>query len=261
MKSPPDEGIAALGGSVSRAPRFASLGLPDADQIVWTSNRVFRHQLLTEKSKELGGLLGHLYGTAINLLPQIEVAGSMTLLAHCVREIYNRFPNFDGFAVPNKRGEQSTALKELAEVWVTIQECPGGLESEPASGIADDPFLQIRRSAHIAVDAVVAAERAGAEAALERHRYYVNGISSTAFGGNSGPSASEANKCLGFFQSHAHVGTKLHSFERAEVEQQFALFERLLDNRLQDFLNASDEMAELLVEANTPRPTTGGGGK
>lgn len=56
-----------------------------------------------------------------------------------------------------------------------------------------------------------------------------------------------------------HVGTTLHQFERVQVEQQFALFERLLDNRLREFLNASDEVAELLAEANTPRPTEEGG--
>jgi hypothetical protein len=257
--SPSQDGAGPLGGSPDRAPRFAALGLPDADEPAWTPGRLFRHEVLTGKSKELDGLLGHLYGTAVNLLPQLEVSGSMTLLAHCVREIYNRYPNFDGFAVPKKQVDRNTAVKSLEEVWVTLEERSGDLETEPADGFADDPLLPIRRSVHVAVDAVVAAERAGTDAARERHRYYVSGTVSTAFGGNSGPSETEANRCVLFFQGHVHVGTKPHRFERAQVEQQFVLFERLLDNRLREFLNASDEMAELLAEANTPRRTDGGG--
>ena len=173
--------------------------------------------------------------------------------------IYNRYPNFDGFAVPKRQGERDNTVKSLEEVWVTLEERSGDPETAPTDGFADDPLLPIRRSVHVAVNAVVAAERAGADAARQRHRYYVNGTASAASRGNSGPSEAEANRCFRFFHGHAHVGTTPHQFERDDVEQQFALFERLLDNRLREFLNASDEMAELLAEANTPRRTDGGG--
>lgn len=240
-------------------PRFAALGLPNADEPSWTPDRLVRHEVLTEKSKERDGLLGRLYGTAVNLLPQLEVPGSMTLLAHAVREIYNRYPNFDGFTVPKKQGHRNTAVASLEEIWLTLEERTGDPAAEPIGGLADDPLLTIRRSAHIAVDVVVVAERAGSDAAWQRHRYWVNGITSAATGGNSGPSEAEANRCLQFFHGHAHVGITLHQFERDEVEQQFALFERLLDNRLREFLHASDEMADMLAEANTPRRADGGG--
>lgn len=254
-----DDGSNPLSGGGDRELRFASLGLPDADDQVWSPDRLFRHEVLAEKSKELDGLLGRLYGTAVNLLPQLEVPGSMTLLAHCVREIYNRYPNFDGFAVPKQQASRNNAVRSLEKVWVTLDERLGDLEAEMTAGLADDPLFTVRQSVHVTVDAVVVAERAGTEAARERHRYWVNATASAAFGGNSGPSEDEAHRCVQFFVGHAHVGTTLHRFERVQVEQQFALFERLLDNRLREFLNASDEVAELLAEANTPRPTEGGG--
>jgi hypothetical protein len=258
VTSPSHTGSDPLGGSTNCAPRFAGLGLPDADVPIWTPGRLARHAVLTEKSKEIDGLLGHLYGTAVNLLPQLEVPGSMTILAHCVREIYNRFPYFDGFAVPQEQGRRDIATKSLEEVWITLKRPSDDVEAESTEGFAEDPFLSIPRSTHLAVDAVVDAERAGTEAARARHRYYVNGSVSPASGGNSGPSEAEANHCLRFFVGHVHVGTKPPRIERVKVERQFALFERLLDNRLHDFLYASDEVAELLAEANTPRGADGG---
>ncbi len=254
-----DDGSNPLSGGENRELRFAALGLPDADDPVWSPDRLFRHEVLAEKSKELGGLLGRLYGTAVNLLPQLEVPGSMTLLAHCVREIYNRYPNFDGFAVPKQQSSRDNAVRSLEKVWVTLDERLGDLEAKMTAGLTDDPLFTVRQSVHVTVDAVVVAERAGTEAARERHRYWVNATASAAFGGNSGPSEDEAHRCVQFFVGHSHVGTTLRQFERVQVEHQFALFERLLDNRLREFLNASDEVAELLAEANTPRPTEGGG--
>ena len=254
-----DDGSDPLSGGGDRELRFAALGLPNTDDQVWSPHRLSRHAVLAEKSKELDGLLGRLYGTAVNLLPQLEVPGSMTLLAHCVREIYNRYPNFDGFAIPKHQASRDDAVRSLEKVWVTLDERLGDLEAGMTDGLADDPLFTVRQSIHVTVDAVVAAERAGSEAARERHRYWVNATGSAALGGNSGPSEDQAHRCVRFFVGYAHVGTTLRRFERVEVEQQFALFERLLDNRLREFLNASDEMAELLAEANTPRRTDGGG--
>jgi len=261
----PDDGSDPLTGGRDHELRFAALGLPDADDPVWSPDRLFRHEVLSEKSKELDGLLGRLYGTAVNLLPQVEVPGSMTLLAHCVREIYNRYPDFDGFAVPKQQARRDSAVQSLERAWVTLDQREGdieagmtdGLEAGMTDGLADDPLLTIRQSVHVTVDAVVVAARAGTEAARERHRYWVNATASAAFGSNSAPSEDEAHRCVQFFVAHAHVGTTLHRFERVHVEQQFALFERLLDNRLREFLNAIDEVAELLAEANTPRLTEG----
>lgn len=261
MTRPSEEGVNSLGGSADRLPRFVALGLPDADVPVWTPDRIDRHAALTDKSKGCDGLLGRLYGTAVNLLAQLEVPGSIAILAHCVREIYNRYSDFDGFAVPKRQDERNRAVRSLEEVWVTIEERSGDLEIELTDGFADDPLLSIPRSVHLAVDAVVAAERAATEAARQRHRYYMNAIDATAFDSYSGPSETEASRCFQFFQGYAHVGTTPHAFQRAEVEQQFALFDRLLDNRLLEFLNASDEVAGLLAEANTPRRTDGDEGR
>lgn len=253
-----DDGSSPLSAGGDRELRFARLGLPDADHPVWSPDRLFRYEVLADKSKELSGLLGRLYGTAVNLLPQLEVPGSMALLAHCVREIYNRYPNFDGFAIPKQQAGRDTAVRSLEKVWVTLDERRGDPEVRMTAGLADDPLFTVRQSVHVTVDAVVVAERDGTKAARERHRYWVNATASGAFGSSSGPSEDEAHRCVQFFVGHAHVGTRLHRFERVQVEQQFALFERLLDNRLREFLHASDEVAELLAEANTPRPREGG---
>ena len=247
-----------LGGGNPDRPRFAAIGLPDAGEPVWTPDRIGRHELLITKSKGVNGLLGRLYGTAVNLLPQLDVPGSMTLLAHCVREGYNRYPNFDGFTVPKMQGSRNAAVKSLVEMWVAVEDRAGELTADLMDGLAGDPLLTIRRSEHVAVDTVVHFERAATEAAQERHRYYVNGTTSAAIGASSGPSEAEANRCFKFFQSYTHVGLTLHRFEQEEAEQQFALFERLLDNRLEEFLNASDEVDELLAEVNTRRPTNEG---
>lgn len=245
-----------LGGSNDGSSRFIGLGMPDADDPIWTPARISRHAALTEKSDLLGGL----YGTAVNLLPSIESPSSLKLVAHCVREVYNRLPDFDGFSIPGSQGERDRAVRALAEVWVTVEDRTDGTGALAAGGPDPDPHLTIRRSSHLAVDEVVVAERTGAHANRTRGRLYVSGRVLGAGEGDSTPSETEARRCIGFFQSHAHIGTKPHRYEQVELERQFRLFERILDLRLKDFLDASDEMAELLAEANASHLAAGGGG-
>ncbi len=121
-----------LGGGNPDRPRFAAIGLPDAGEPVWTPDRIGRHELLITKSKGVNGLLGRLYGTAVNLLPQLDVPGSMTLLAHCVREVYNRYPNFDGFTVPKMQGSRNAAVKSLVEMWVAVEDRHRGGTGTPS---------------------------------------------------------------------------------------------------------------------------------
>lgn len=92
------------------------LGGPDGTASQWDETRTIRHSRLTQRAPQLGSL----YGTAVNLLEVTSEPGVITLVAHCVREIYNRFLDWDGVKMIGAQNEFDNASKALADIWPEV---------------------------------------------------------------------------------------------------------------------------------------------
>jgi hypothetical protein len=235
--------MTALGGQAAGRSLFERLGLPSPDLPQWTPQRVDRHSSLTEARPRLCTL----YGAAVNLLPTFEIPGYMNLISHCVREIFNRFPDQE-VAIRGLQNEQAEAVKRLADCW---EESTATLAPDPDEGggatLAEDPLRVVRQSAYVAAAKVVSVYRAGRQASYRRSLYYVAGTNpSVEFSRVAG--AVEVDRCAQFFVEYAHVGKELPNL--AELEEQFLLFETILDLRLKDWWSATDAVENLVANAN-----------
>jgi hypothetical protein len=68
-------------------------------------------------------------------------------------------------------------------------------------------------------------------------------------------SADAVLACITFFVEHAHISPNQTPPARRVLERQFVGFERILDLRLRDALEASDAVANVLQRANRSRPS------
>jgi hypothetical protein len=229
---------------------YEQVALPDQGRTVWDEDRRTRHDLLLRKAPQLGWL----YGTAVNLLPNFDQPGSITIISHCVREIYNRLPDWEGVKIVGAQGERDNASSDLADLWAPVDP-PVQNATSASERVDSDPPVEVPRSHHDAVNALVYWEREGSERNRKRALYFVGGIDAMEATAVRNSSADAVSACIKFFVGHAHIGPNQTPPARRALERQFVRFERILDLRLRDALEASDAVADVLQRANRSRPT------
>ena len=218
-------------------------GIGDAEP--WDDERRVRHARLCAWAPPLGWL----YGTAVNLLPASTEQGVFTVVAHCVREIFNRYAEWDGVKIKGAQGELGAATEALAKLW------PGGLEDEDLDLEADD--LDERRL--VAAAEVAAKHHQGTDNNLRRALWFVGGMSAMTDPQLAAVrSANEVRSHVRFFVEYVHIAPNREPPSQYLVRERFAAFERALDLALRDALDVEDDLNEVLRSANRRTGDAGG---
>lgn len=203
----------------------------------WNDERRDRHGRLCAWAPPLGWL----YGTAVNLLPASTEQGAFTVIAHCVREIFNRYSEWDGVKIKGAQEELAAATKALAKLW------PGGQEDDEIDFDADD--LDEQRL--LAAAEVANKHHEGTDSNLRRALWFVGGVSAmTSRQSAAVRSAKEVLSRVRFFVEYAHIAPTHQPPSQYLVRERFADFERALDLALRDALDVEDVLNDVLRAAN-----------
>lgn len=217
-------------------------GAGDSDP--WDDARRDRHARLCAWASPLGWL----YGTAVNLLPASTERGPFTIIAHCVREIFNRYSEWDGVIIKGAQEELAEATLALAKLW------PGGLEDDEIDFDAED--LEEQRL--VAAAEVAARHHDGTDNNLRRALWFVGGVSAMTDGHPATlRSAKEVLRHVGFFVKYAHIAPAHQPPSQYLVRERFADFERAIDLALRDALDVEDALNDVLRSANRRTDETG----
>jgi len=215
---------------------------------MWTSGRRELHDWFMKNATSLAGA----YEGALRLLVTQGFPGRIHLIAHVVRDICNRLPDFLG-SVERDRVHYAHELDSLAEVWpATISPSAADYalgEMDPLN----DSSIDIPRAAAVAVSHLIHRHQN-----RQSNREIVSGLfalmseATEHDRANLEPIVNEFHKTASWFMQRAHLRMEpMTGPEPEELTRRFEQFERIALSLIRGFFKTMDELNDLLQQANT----------
>jgi hypothetical protein len=203
-------------------------------------------------------VLADLYRHAAQLLEQPEYNRAVvSLIGHAVREISNNLAHHLGLAEGVKlppRADVTTAMNSLAQLYEAGRPRESGSSEETGDGTQDnlsegqDYPIRLREAVQEAV-----AANATATSNAQQLRAFV-----AAWELSVEPTATSMmfGSAFDFFMGYTHLDRvgQDRTPAKVEVREQFAKFETIVAVRLRGFFDVGDELAAILVGANSTKP-------
>lgn len=218
----------------------------------WTDDRRKRQIWLHEEAPSLA----ELYESAVRLRFEIQIPGRVRLIAHCLREICNRLLNVKlGQA---SKVEYYNLIENMAKNWEKKSFTIDG--SFPEVGInsqtnlpSSSPDIFIPRELYREI-AYIIKEHTEKRPQFEKRIgvFFAECVSKDALVEELLPQVNQWKKMSQWLVKTAHDNGKVDKeYKEDELLYWFDIFEAFLSTFAQDFYNTTDEIDDILEEANS----------
>lgn len=209
-----------------------------------------RHELL-EWFQEHAPSLADPYRGAVQLLAVPDFPGRIHFIAHAVRDICNRLPDFLG-SVQRDRLNYEEEVSVIAKEWPLQTRVSPGAYSSGDAPPADSVSVPIPMPAVRAVENLLLKYEA-----RQTNQDVIAGMFALVAQAddterqNLVPIVEEFRRTARWFMERAHVRTKtMEAPKEADLARQFEQFEQVTLSLIRGFFRTADELNELLQEAN-----------
>ncbi len=213
----------------------------------WTNTRRLIHAWLNEQASPLA----ELYEGAVQLIFEKSISGKLRFVAHAVREIRNRLPDYISGGKTGERLEYKKELDQLLKIW---QDSGFSLDS----GIGDQASLPL--SAEISIPLHLfhsiqqlfikhnAVTTNNKEKAIQ---FFETSIPQNELRNTLRPIAEHWWDVTEWFMGKTHDSGRVSpGDDEQRLQQQFELFESFLGTLTQSFYTTTDELDEILKESS-----------
>ncbi len=226
-------------------------GSPSPGAAFWAPARTELLSQLQDRAPELADL----YEGSVRLLLALKFPGRVRFIAHGVREISNRLP--DVIAGPRSgRLEYTGRMDQIAEAW---ERSGLGLDrSLPGSGTGPDdagppsPDVTVPRAVAALVAALVADHVAARTRSFDAAARLFEALDpeNEALRDQLRPVINHWLEITRWFVKKVHQPNRIVHQDEQQLRSQFEQFESLLGSLLGGFFQTTDELDEILEDAN-----------
>ncbi|TKJ28761.1 MAG: hypothetical protein CEE40_10580 [Chloroflexi bacterium B3_Chlor] len=223
-----------------------------------------RQRQMLEKLDDLGPELGDAYRAALRLMADDSFPVCVRLVAHLVRDITNRLPDYLDVPVPKGKAEYVNLLDDIAPVWdaemseqASVPRRPSLVqEGDGAPNVTQAPTVRMSAGLHRKIDGLVTAHRRSRATTRQKLRTVIQSVDDGGRGGSNShldPIVEHWKELTGWFVERAHIrgpGKTPADFE--ECRRRFGMFESVLFSVLTPFYGAVEGLDEILEQANRP---------
>lgn len=239
----------------------------DADRVAESTDQYLtkRRREILAKLERLGPELADVYRAALRLIGDESFPGRVRLIAHAVREITNRLPDY--LDVPVKRGQvqYKNRLDSIAPTWqaeMNAQRSISGVlgqaqRIEPQGKATDTPTVTISVRLFRGIDDLVTAHVQSRSTLAQKLRGVMQSTDAVEAAGavsELDPIVEHWKGLTKWFVKRVHIpgpGKTPTDFE--ECRHRFKVFESVLYALLCPFYGPVEELDAILEEANRPR--------
>jgi hypothetical protein len=200
--------------------------------------------------------LGELYHGALIMLHDENFPGRTHFVAHAVREIGNRLPDFIAGPIKSSQVQYVNRLDAIGKRW---QRFGFGLDGSPLPSVTEEKAppstdVPIPRPLFLEFASLVKDHIGAREKPLDATKRLFRALSSTnqQIGDSLQPTIDQWLDVTHWFQEKVHhPGFKDASVDTTEFERRFELFERTLTALTRGFFKTTKELDEILESANS----------
>lgn len=221
----------------------------------WTDDRRTIHLWLYEEAPSLA----ELYESAVHLMFEIRIPGRVRLVSHCVREICNQLVFVKVGKKSGGRLNYVERISQLTALWKRKGFSIDGIL--PESGInsqaslpSSSPEITIPRDIFFEITNIIKEHEETSFKINERVQlFFVECVPENQLYQNSLiPLVNQWKNLTNWFVGKAHDnGTVDADYNEERLVYHFQLFEQVLSTLAQSFYNTTDEIDDILEEANS----------
>lgn len=218
----------------------------------WTRRR----RGLRARLEECAPSLSELYAGAVEMLYGDDIPGKTRFVAHAVREIGNRLPDYVVGEVVRRSRVDVGGLDRLANLWEQANlpfDSPIIADTVLAEGSPPEFFPEVRVALHRVAE-MLRAHRESRETQPERAARLFVGIDPGSDDSRNSlrPAVEQWLDTPQYFMRFVHVGSPATGeVEEREFTERFELFEATLDALLQGYFSGVEVLNEILEDTNS----------
>lgn len=223
-----------------------------------------RQRQILDKLDDLGPELGDAYQAALLLMADDAFPVRVRLVAHLVREITNRLPDYLDVPVDKGKAEYVNLLDEIAPLWEAEMSEQASFARRPSAvqeagttpDVTEVRTVKISAGLQRKIDGLLAEHSRSRATARQKLGAVIRSIDNGGRGGSNSdpdPIVGHWKKLTDWFVKRAHFpgpGKTPADFE--ECRLRFAMFESVLFAVLTPFYAAVEGLDEILEQANRP---------
>jgi hypothetical protein len=237
----------AIGTTPPSIPRNGAIGTP------WNPSRFELRDWFRREAPSLGDL----YEGAVELLYQNSLPGRIRMIAHSVREIGNRLPDYLTGERVGKRLDYVSRVDRIEEKWNNNDKdmsSPSASQSSPLSCSSQD--IPIPLDLYNELDLLIRDHRSTRQRPLDAAQRLYEGLDPEniiKMGDTLRPVLLQWVEITKWFMAHAHdsgKGKRDGDYDWDEIRGKFELMELSLRSIVGAFFVAVEELDEILEETN-----------
>ncbi len=223
-----------------------------------------RQRQILEKLSDLGPELGDAYRAALLLMADDAFPMGVRLVAHLVRDITNRLPDYLDVPVAKGKAEYVNLLDDIAPLWdaemseqASVAGRPGFVqEAGGTPDVTETPTLKISAGLWRKIDGLITEHSRSRATARQRLGAVIRSTDNAGRGGSNShldPIVDHWKDLTHWFVKRAHIpgpGKTPADFEECRIK--FGMFESVLFSVLTPFYGAVQGLDEILEQANRP---------